>query len=320
MLKNFTATNIKTAMELIKSELGENAVIVTSQESEDGKSIIVTAATEDEFQKIHRNTYSVTTDSKILDDIADILHFHGVPSEISEEIIKIAQYICLQGQDMATDMIRLMAACFSYSPLNLQQENSIFMLVGAPGTGKTMTVAKMASLLVMQNINPIVITTDNKKAGGVEQLASFTNILGLELHIADNKNELQNLLQKLASNNNLLIDSGGINPYNEIELNEVAEYIALNKNIEPILTIAAGCDSAEAQDMTKCFANLGVKRLLVTRIDAARRYGSIISSAFGSKLSLANASNSSKIIGEFIEFNPANLAGLLLNHTRYINE
>ena len=133
-----------------------------------------------------------------------------------------------------------------------------------------MTVAKMASQLGDgQGQARGRITTDNKRAGGVEQLSAFTSILGIELHIADNRGELWRLLQENAPHARILIDTGGVNPFNGGDLREIMEYVKLDRSIEPVLVAAAGSDSAEAEDMARAFAPLGVRRIHVTRIDAA---------------------------------------------------
>jgi flagellar biosynthesis protein FlhF len=230
------------------------------------------------------------------------------------KLLETARHLALRGKDIRTDITRLMAASFQYAPLPLDQEMFTIMLVGPPGTGKTMTIAKMASQAVMDKKKPIVITTDNKRAGGVEQLEAFTSILGLTLHIADNRGELWRLLQEHAPHSRILIDTGGVNPFNASDVRELSEYIKLDRSIEPVLVTAAGSDAGEADDMARAFAPLGVRRILITRIDAARRYGSVLTAAHSGKFAFSHASNSSRIIGEFTMLDPAMLTELLLNY------
>ena len=59
------------------------------------------------------------------------------------------------------------------------------MLVGLPGAGKTVTTAKLATKAVMSGAKINVITTDRVRAGGVQQLEAFTDILKLDLMCAD---------------------------------------------------------------------------------------------------------------------------------------
>lgn len=322
-LRTFNAPDMQLAMQMIRDTLGDDAVIISSSRSDSGKGVVVTAATEQHERGnvlspphtsfLHAVSF---TAQHVLEELKEILSFHSTPDYVVSRMMDTARHLCLQGKDNYTDLTRLMAASFQYAPLPLEQDTYTVMLVGPPGTGKTMTIAKMASQVVMEKKKPIVITTDNKRAGGVEQLSAFTTILGINLHIADNRGELWRLLQEYAHHNRILIDTGGVNPYNMADLRELAEYIKLDRTIEPVLVTAAGSDSAEADDMARAFAPLGVRRLLVTRIDAARRYGSVLTAAHSGKLAFSHASNSSRIIGEFITFDPSTLTELLMSYQK----
>lgn len=320
-LRTFNAPDMKSAMQMIRESLGEDAIIISSSRANSHDGIIVTAASESVHEKAAANIVppvttflhaTAFTSDAVLEHIDEILRFHSAPDYIVNKLLETARHLCLQGNDMSVDFTRLMAASFQYAPLPLDQETYTIMLVGPPGTGKTMTVAKMASQAVMEKKKPVIITTDNKRAGGVEQLSAFTTILGLELHVADNRGELWRLLQEHANHSRILIDTGGVNPYNSADLRELSEYIKLDRNIEPVMVAASGSDSAEADDMARAFASLGARRILVTRIDAARRYGSVLTAAFSGRLAFSHASNSSRIIGEFINFDPVTLTNLLL--------
>lgn len=315
-LRTFNAHDMSHAMQMIRESMGDDAIIIASARSPSG-GIVVTAATEQDLvspapEEIPPVTYHTTEPA--MTALEAILRFHSTSDEAVAHLMETARYLSLQGKEVRTDLIRLMAACFQYAPLPLDQDSYTIMLVGAPGTGKTMTVAKMASQAVMEKKRPIVITTDNKRAGGVEQLSAFTTILGLELHVADNRGELWRLLREFAPHSRILIDTGGVNPFNAGEVRELAEYIKLDRSIEPVLVAAAGSDSGEADDMARTFAPLGVRRLLVTRIDAARRYGSVLTTAFSGKFAFTHASNSSRVVGEFSNMDPVILTELLLHY------
>lgn len=316
-LRTFNAPDMSAAMQMIRDALGREAVIISSQRGANGKGVVVTAAAEQADymmptqESVAHNTY---TQAPVLQQLEAVLRFHSAPEHVVAKLLEVARHLALQGKDRATDLTRLLAACFQYAPLPLDQENFTLMLVGPPGTGKTMTIAKMASQAVMDKKKPIVITTDNKRAGGVEQLSAFTTILGLTLHVADNRGELWRLLQEFAPHHRILIDTGGVNPFNPTDVRELTEYIKLDRSIEPVLVAAAGSDSAEAEDMARAFAPLGVRRLLLTRIDAARRYGSVLTAAMSGRFAFCHASNSSRIIGEFTLMNPITLSELLLRY------
>jgi flagellar biosynthesis protein FlhF len=316
-LRTFNASDMGHAMQMIRENMGLDAIIIASAKSPEG-GIVVTAACEHELspQPLHAppQMHSLHTQEATLASLEAMLRFHAPSDETANKLLETARFISLQGKDIRTDLIRLMAACFQYAPLPLDQNSYTIMLVGSPGTGKTMTVAKMASQAVMDGQKPIVISTDNKRAGGVEQLSAFTTILGIPLHVADNRGELWRLLREYAPHNRILIDTGGVNPFQTQEVHELADFIKLDRSIEPVLVAAAGCDSGEADDMARTFAPLGVRRMLVTRIDAARRYGSVLTTAFSGKFAFTHASNSSRVVGEFTTIDPVILTELLLRY------
>jgi flagellar biosynthesis protein FlhF len=319
-LKTFTAPDMNAALRMIRETLGEEAIIVASNRLSGGKGVSVTAAAEEAetrdppFPAQARANVTHLTAAPVLTSLEAMLRFHSTPDPVVEKLLDTARKLALRGRNLRTDLTRLMAASFHYAPLPLDQDMFTLMLVGPPGTGKTMTIAKMASQLVMEKKKPVVITTDNKRAGGVEQLSAFTSILGIELQIADNRGDLWKLMQAYAPHSHILIDTGGVNPFHDGDVRELSDYIKLDRSIEPVLVAAAGSDSAEADDMARTFAPLGVKRILITRIDAARRYGSVLTAAHSGRFAFCHASNSSRIIGEFTLLDPRMMTELLLNY------
>lgn len=185
------------------------------------------------------------------------------------------------------------------------------MLVGAPGSGKTLTAAKIAAKIALAKQPLTVITTDNKRAGGIEQLQAFTDILGLELKTAASRSELADILA--AAEGSVLIDTAGCNPYEPSEINELAGFLSLG-GIEPVLVMPAGGDSSEAVDIADAFAHLPVGRLLVTRADTARRLGGVLAAAAAHGLAFCHASRSASIVDSLHPLTPPLLAEFLLRH------
>ncbi|MBN66031.1 MAG: GTPase, partial [Rickettsiales bacterium] len=85
---------------------------------------------------------------------------------------------------------------------------------------------------------------------------------------------------------------------------------------EPIWVCPAGIDPGEAEEMASVFSFLGIERLLITRVDTARRLGSILSAALSQGYGLCNAANTSQVTGELKPLDATLLADMLIRFKR----
>lgn len=328
-LRTFTAHDMPAAMQQVREALGEEAIIL-STEKYNGHRVTVTAAidpdqwTDDSGQKKEEPSSVIrhpSTDLRF--EIQNILRFHNLPEQFTA---KMTQKVTTSDLNAAHALHRisgnrderhlhrlalekLLAAFFDFKPLTEGAQR--IMLVGTPGAGKTLTIAKMAAKLVMDKQPLTIITTDNKRAGGIEQLEAFTSILGLDLKTATSRQDLAELLK--AAHPRVLIDTAGCNPYEENEMKALAAMASL-ENIEPVLVMPAGGDSLEAIDGLEMFSALPIRRLFATRTDTARRFGSILSAAAAHQLAFCQVSHSASIIDPLQPADAALLAQLLLRY------
>ena len=324
-LRSFTASDMPAAINMVRAALGESAIILSSESLDGGRMVSVTAAVEEHEDEplplsitphksnghAARSLYDAV-DEQSRSDIQGLLRYHNVPELFVSKLMQKAKDKNLQPLTPE----KLLAAFFTFRPLTLNKTTRL-MLVGMPGIGKTLTVAKIAARIVVDaptaKKDMTVITTDNKRAGGVEQLRAFTDILGVRLHVARNVGELRALIQEAPQGAPLLIDTAGCNPYDADEMLELKTYASLG--IEPVLAMQAGGDSMEAIDMVEAFVELPIKRLLVTRADTARRFGGVLASAAAHQLSFCNASSSASIIDALNPMDSGLLAQFLLRYT-----
>ncbi len=81
---------------------------------------------------------------------------------------------------------------------------------------------------------------------------------------------------------------------------------------DPVTVLPAGGDAADCAEAAAAFAEIGARRLIVTKIDAARRFGGLLSAAQAGRFALMAASASPNISDPLMPFNPISLARLLL--------
>src|SRR5258707_213756 len=86
-----------------------------------------------------------------------------------------------------------------------------------------------------------------------------------------------------------LIDTGGVNPFDANEVRELEQLLrAIDADI--VLVMPAGYDCEEAAETAGVFYRAGAHRLLVTRLDAARRLGSVLVAADSARLKFCDFS------------------------------
>ncbi len=128
----------------------------------------------------------------------------------------------------------------------------------------------------------------------MEQLEAFLNILDIPLYKATNTKSLKAALKDVKSADQIFIDTGGVNPFDPYELKDLAKFLNAAK-MEPILVLPAGGDAEECAEIAMTFHVLGIKKILPTRLDFARRIGGILSAADRVGLSFCDGSHTHQV-------------------------
>jgi flagellar biosynthesis protein FlhF len=184
------------------------------------------------------------------------------------------------------------------------------MLVGPAGSGKSITLVKLAAEAALRGEAAAVLTTDTVRAGALAQLSGYTDIMQQPLMEADTPETLHAAILN-QPNVRLLIDTPSTNPYNADELADLSRFIDVC-DVDPVLVLPAGLNAQDAADMSAIFSRLGCRTLIATQLDVARRLGAILAAAQGGNLALSVVSISPSIAKGLTPLNPMSLARVLL--------
>jgi len=315
-IKHFTAPTATQAMSDIRTELGNDAVIISTETTSDG--VVVTAALEAE-QNINfdaNDNLELAPSLQVYDDtlIRESLEYHDVVPDVAGQVLAICRQ--KHSQDNSVDNHTLLSQALSQmygfvSLLNEGNKNKIFL--GSPGCGKSTVIAKVATQAKLKQLSTCIISTDNVRAGANQQLEAFSSILGIDFYFCRSSRELFDIVYNNQDRYNLLlIDTPGINPYIESEVNRIEELIESIK-ADKIQVHDAGRNTLEAIETADIFTKLGANIILPTHLDMTRRIGSIISGAYCNRLSFCSGSVSSNIAKGLADITPMSLARLLLS-------
>ncbi|MBP2298908.1 GTPase [Azospirillum picis] len=316
-LKSFHAKTMSDAMRMVRQSLGDDAIIVATREEEGGGVRVTAAVEEDELPAAPARggrgraaPVPAEPDIDVGEVVADALQRHGVPAALAEQLIDAASG--LDTEDPRLALGSALDSVFTFKPLpDGRTAVKPMALVGPPGSGKTLVAAKLAARAVFKKRSVGVITTDTVRAGGVDQLAAFTRLMKLKLATVEDPDALAGAFEVHRKTDLVLVDTAGRNPFDAEDMADLRSLLAAGE-VEPVLVLPAGLDAMEAADMALAFKAVGVRRMLVTRLDMARRLGSLLAIAARARLAFCDASVSAKVAEGLTTLNPLLLARMMI--------
>lgn len=316
-LRSYHAGSMREAMRLVRDEMGEDAVIVSTVEVEGGD-VRVTAALErpepvrepgpDAPNEPGRAADETGDGRDVASVVAAVLNYHGAATSLSDELVGRAA--AAGATEPAVALGTALDETLRFAPIAERDLVKPLMLVGPPGSGKTATTAKLAARLVLRGFVSTVVSADMTRAAAAGQLASLTEILGVGLEIAATPDDLLAIFARSRAGMPMFVDCFATNPFDHADMARIGDFVAAI-DAEPVLVLAAGLDATEAAEIAESYAALGATRMISTRLDHARRLGSLITAAFAGGLAISDAGVTAHVAHGLTALNPLSLARVL---------
>jgi len=316
-LKSFYGKTLADAMAQVRAALGDDAIIIATRDADDG-GVQVTAALDENPTPVAppaptADLMSPLTDGlmedDIMDAIADALQRHGTPLTLSETIMAHAARNA--SGDGAATLASGLADTLTFSDMPDTKAKTI-LLIGPPGAGKTAMIGKLAARGALAGKKIAAISTDLERAGGVAQLAAYTESLKIPLMEVEDAAALRDAMNMIGDVDLLFVDSTGINPFDPKAAAHITNIVKQADAVN-ILVLPAGMEAMDAGELASAFKGLGATHILPTRLDITRRLGSLLSVAAESRLALCAASATPTIGGGLEILTPQSLAMRLLS-------
>jgi flagellar biosynthesis protein FlhF len=310
-LKTYHAPMMSEAMQLVRDQLGPDAIIVATHEDEATRSVRVTAAVERDETEFEQDAGFGAPD--LADELSAVLDNHGTPMALSDQVVSTAVHLGISDPTLA--LAGALDEIFNFAPLTVKHSASPLIFIGPPGAGKTVSVAKLAVRARLAGAKVSLITTDTVRAGAIEQISIYAGRLGLDVQNAATPHEFAQALDRVHKNTQVLVDTMGVNPYNAEDMDRLAGFREVVP-MEAVLVLTAGRDALEAAELSVSFHPAAPSRLVVTGLDMARRLGSMLSAAEASSIPFSDVSIAPDIASSLCSLNPVSLARLLLAKNR----
>lgn len=310
-LKTFSAPTMSIAMARVRDSLGDEAIIVSTRNGGTDQGVTVVAAAE-------RQVFDYVLDGMAdsgrnpVDVIDQILHFHRTPPEISDPLRRAVA--SLQDSDSETSHpVALLAGAldmqFKFKLIDPATLAGPVVMVGAPGSGKTVAAAKLAAAVAITGRPVRLITTDGDRAGAAARLQALGERIAVPVQEASNPETLQEFLPH-GLQETVIIDTPGVNPLDEEEIALLRQLIGDVRG-QIMHVIPAGYDAFDAAEQANAFAGIGANVILASRLDTGVRYGALLAAAQTSRLPFVFAGIRPQIGEGLVPLNPMSLARLM---------
>ena len=189
----------------------------------------------------------------------------------------------------------------------------IVALIGATGVGKTTTLAKIAARFVLEkNIRAALITADTYRISAVEQLKTYSDIIGLPLEIVYTPEELKVAIHRHRDKDLILIDTAGRSQHNEYQMKELQDFLAVDSRIEKHLVMSATTKNRDVADILQKFSVCNPGRVIFTKTDETSSLGMIVNLLADKEIALSFMTNGQSVPDDIVPATADKLAALLL--------
>ncbi len=154
---------------------------------------------------------------------------------------------------------------------------NVYLFLGPTGVGKTTTLAKIAARLTLIDNKKIgLITADTYRIAAVEQLKTYSEILGIPLEVIYEASELEEALHKFRDMDYVLIDTAGRSHKSKELKSDYDELMAFLGHVNVFLVMSMTTGFRDMKSIIDSYAFLDEYRLLFTKLDEATSYGNIL--------------------------------------------
>ncbi len=310
-IKKIHARTFSEALSCVKKELGEDAIIISSEDRKGSKPYVeITAAVDYDIEQ-HDNAGHISApqaqqtdlmelkrEIRTLRECVETMRNSGCELTLPVERKKMFYYLrersirdeyalsLVERAKSLEDLESLVAEDMNRSRFFDSQNSSVWnlsgsynkrivMLIGPTGAGKTTTIAKLASKAVKEGRKAAIIGVDTFKIGAVEQIRIYSKMIGIPLDIVSNAQDLKKGIRKFNDREILFIDTTGQNPGDTEYIKGLKEIYKAGLPIETQLLLSTSSDCDFLMNTYKHYGTLPIDYIAFSKTDEAVRLGSI---------------------------------------------
>lgn len=168
------------------------------------------------------------------------------------------------------------------------KEKQVISFVGVTGSGKTLTLIKLAIISkLIWSKKVMIISSDTKKIGGADQLETYAAISSIPFKKVDSPKEIKKIVTDNEEFDIIFLDTSGLNQKNQKDLFEVMDFVKAAKSNRVILVQNSATNQKTMRDIIEKFIPLGITDLILSKVDEAESIGEVLSIIMEYKIPLS---------------------------------
>jgi len=217
------------------------------------------------------------------DQYIKLLVSRDIREELANKIMnKVDQRISIHSNSDLTvlNAIKMVIKDILDKPITIKSnynEQKVFMFVGPTGVGKTTTLAKLAAKLSLRESKKVgLITSDTYRIAAVEQLRTYSDILGIPLSVIYEPVELKDAIDSFDDKDYILIDTAGRNYKDNTLQEELRGMIKHIREPEIFLVLSLVADYKNLINVINSHDFIKNYKIIFTKFDEAVTFGNIL--------------------------------------------
>lgn len=309
---------------------GINLKNIPRSDLEDIKKLLLATLTKSQEGEIKSVEWPSADGTKIPDDtasgeqllpedspVARELAKNGVSTDLIRKIIDTLNTLPPQSgnQSINSRLGETLGRLIKFAGTLRLKKNSprIIALVGPTGVGKTTTTAKLAAMHALNRGNKVaLITMDIFRVGAVEQLKTYSRIMGIPLEVASTPAELEKAVKKHSACDLIFIDTAGRSHKDKEKLDDMKSFFENKITVEVYLCLSATTKDRELEEILHRFSIFQISKVVFTKIDESESLGNMVNLLMKDNLSIAYFTTGQRVPEDIEVATPAKLADMIL--------
>ena len=191
----------------------------------------------------------------------------------------------------------------------------VIFFVGPTGVGKTTTIAKLSSKLMLEEKKKIaILTADTYRIAAVEQVKTYANILSIPVEVVYEPKDLEKILPKYKECDYILVDTAGRSHKNKEQFNDLKKLYNAFSDYSKLtyLVLSATTKYKDLQNITSLYSDLDEYSLIFTKLDETDAIGNILNIKLDTGMSLSYVSYGQNVPDDIEVMNPQIIAKQVL--------